>query len=298
MNRHNFILQVLFGLFLTSLTDNSFAMCSFSGISVFPQTRTISPNSIFIIEGYESSQSVIRHLNKSNAIYLTSGKDTIRLTVVKTLESQFRLTQAVLKPSSNLISGKHYKLNIDNLEEYEKADFERDSIGWTVSDFADNQKPIWSKLPTYKTKGMIFYGCGPAVFVNFCACISDNSPVVVYAKVKNIKTNSSSDYYLNPDSCSFQLGHGMCSGEFDFEEGQEYEAIFSLMDASGNISPETQPIKFISPTEKYESKQDDKEPECDCATQKTTGQKVAIWIVISLVAVGLVVLLALKKRSK
>lgn len=298
MNRHKFILQVLFGLFLTSLADNSFAMCSFSGISVFPQTKTISPNSIFIIEGYESSQSVIRHLNKSYAIYLTSGKDTIRLTVIKTLESQFRLTQAVLKPSSNLISGKQYKLNIDNLEESEKADFERDSIGWTVSDFADKQKPIWSKLPTYNTKGMIFYGCGPAVFVNFCACISDISPVVVYAKVKNIKTNSSCDYYLNPDSCSFQLGHGMCSGEFDFEEGQEYEAIFSLMDASGNFSPETQPIKFISPTEKDESKQDDKESECDCATQKTTGQKVAIWILISLVAIGLVVLLALKKRSK
>lgn len=298
MNRHKFILKILLGLFLTSLVDNSFAMCFFSGISVFPQTKTISSNSIFIIEGYESSQSVITHLNKSNAIYLTSGKDTIRLTVIKTLESHFRLTQAVLKPSSNLISGKHYKLNIDNLEEYEKADFERDSIGWTVSDFADKQKPIWSKLPSYKTKGMIFYGCGPAVFVNFCACISDNSPVVVYAKVKNIKTNSSSDYYLNPDSCSFKLGHGMCSGEFKFEEGQEYEATFSLLDASGNVSTETQPIKFISPTEKDESHHDDKEANCDCQFQDTTEQKTTILIIISFVAIVMVLFLALKKRTK
>ncbi len=298
MNRHKFILQILLGLFLTSLADNSFAMCSSSGISVFPRTQTIFSNPIFIIEGYSSSQSVIRHLNNGNAIYLTSGDDTIPLTVLKTLVGQFDLTQAILKPSSNLITGKHYKLNIDSLDEYEKADFERDNISWTVSDIADNQKPIWNNPPSYNSKRMIFYGCGPAVFVNFCASISDNSPVVVYAKVKNLKTNSSSDYYLFPDSCSFQLGHGMCSGEFDFEEGQEYEATFSLMDASGNISPETQPIKFISPTEKDESKHDDKEPECDCATQKPTEQKTAIWIVISLAVVGLIVLLAFKKRSK
>lgn len=289
---------MLLGLFLTFLVRKSFAMCSFSGIRVFPKTKTIFTNPIFIIEGYESSQSVISHLNHGNAIYLTSGNDTIRLTVIKTLKSQFRLTQAILKPLSNLIIGKHYKLNIDNLDEYEKADFESDSVSWTVSDIADNQKPIWGKVPSYNSKGMKFYGCGPAVFVNFCACISDNSSVVVYAKVKNLKTNSSSDYYLTPDSCSFQLGHGMCSGEFKFEEGQEYEAIFSLMDASGNISTETMPLKFYSPTEKDERKHDDKKVDCDCAEQIITKQKTTIWIIISLIAAGLVVFLILKKKSK
>jgi len=298
MNRQKLILKILLGLFLNSLTDNSFAICFPSGISFFPHTKTISSNSIFIIEGYESSQSVIRQLNKSYPIYLTSERDTIQLTVIKTLKSQFRLIQAILKPSSNLISGKHYKLNIDNLDEYEKADLERDSIGWTVTDIVDKQKPIWIKLPSYNSKGMIFYGCGPAVFVKFCACFSDISPVVVYAKVKNIKTNSISDYYLNPDSSTFQLGHGMCSGEFDFEEGQEYEATFSLMDASGNFSTETQPIKFISPTEKDESHQDNKEEFCDCQTQKNTGKKLTIWIMISLVTIGLVLFLAIKKKTK
>lgn len=284
---------------MTSLANNdSFAECSSSGIHVFPRTKTIFSNPIFIIEGYSSSQSIIRHLNNGNTIYLTSGDDTISLKVLKTMVGQFDLTQAILKPSSSLTPGKSYKLNIDNLDEYEKADLERDSISWTVSNIADNQKPIWNNPPSYNSKGMIFYGCGPAVFVNFCASISDNSSVVIYAKVKNLTTNSSSDYYLTPDSCSFQLGHGMCSGEFDFEEGQEYEATFSLMDASGNISPETQPIKFISPTEKDEIKHNDKAAECDCATQNNAVQKGAIWVVISVIVVGLVVLLVLKKRTK
>ncbi len=298
MNRHKFILQTLLGLFLTCFADNCFASCSSMGINVFPRTRTISNNSIFIIEGYLSSQSVITNLNKGNAIYLSSGKDTIPLTVIKTLKSQFRLTQAILKPSSKLISGKNYTLHIDNLDEYEKADFLSDSINWTVSDITDNQKPVWSKLPSYSSKGMIFYGCGPEVFVKFCACISDNAPVVVYARVKNLKANSISDYYLNPDSCSVQLGHGMCAGEFEFEQGQAYEATFSLMDASGNISTETQPVKFISPTEKDQSQQDEKTVNCNCQTQKIIAENSAIWIIFSLVAVGLLVLLVLRKRSK
>lgn len=297
MNRQNFIIQILLGLFLTSIADKCFAECSSSGISVYPRTKTIFSNPIFIIEGYSSSQSVIRHLNNGNAIYLTSGGDTIPLTVLKILVGKLDLTQAILKPSSNLKAGKHYKLNIDSLDEYEKADFERDNFSWAVADIADNQKPIWNNPPSYNSKGMIFYGCGPAVFINFCASISDDSPVVVYAKVKNLKTNSTSDYYVTPDSCSFKLGHGMCSGEFEFYSGQEYEATFSLMDASGNISTETPQIKFSGPTEKDED-QHDTETNCDCLTQKATGQKSSIWIIILLVSVGLVVLFTLRKRLK
>jgi len=298
MDNRKLIHQILLVLFLTSLSNNIFGECTSAGINVFPRTKTVFSNSIFIIEGYESSQSVIRNLNKSNAIYLTSGKDTIRLTVIKTIVSQFRLTQAILKPSSNLISGKYYKLNIDNLDEYEKSYFERNSIGWTVSAVADNQKPVWSKLPSYKSKGMIFYGCGPEVFVNFCACISDNSPVVVYSKVKNLKNNSICDYYLDPDSCSFQLGHNMCSGEFEFEKGEKYEVIFSLMDGSGNISTETEPIIFTSPTDKDKIRFDEKKINCECSPNESLGEKTPFLIIILIVSVGLIVLLKLKKKTK
>lgn len=292
------IFQILFGLFSTLYVENSFADCSSSGFSVFPRTNSISTNPIFIIEGYVISESVVRNLNNGNAIYLTSGNDTIPLTVIKTLKSQFHLTQAILKPISNLILGKSYKLNIDNLDEYEKRDFDRDSIAWIVNDVLDVQKPIWSKFPSYKSKQMVFFGCGPEVYVNFCACISDNSPVVVYAKVKKLNTQSFSDYYLNPDSCTIQLGHGMCSGEFDFEEGQEYEVTFSLMDASGNISDELQSIKFISPSKNDQIKIDDPEINCKCFSQKTTNALTTLWIIISLVAVILVVFLRLLKKPK
>lgn len=286
-------------------TADIHAECSSSGISVFPRTKVISTNPIFIVQGYAHSQSVINQLNQRNSIYLTSGKDRISLTVIKTIKGQFGLTQALLKPTAELISGRHYKLNIESLDEYEHEDFSRDSIGWTVSNKADNTKPIWQVLPSYKSKEMIFYGCGPAVLVNFCACISDNSPVVVYTKIKNLKTNTIVEYYINPGPSYIELGHGMCSGAFDFNEGQEYEVTFLLMDASGNTSEtETHPIKFSSPTEKDQINHDEK-ADCNCPPVKQKTGKIQacnhnykFWTVLGFVLLIVLSFFIFKRKTR
>lgn len=220
-------------------------------IDVWPRTNEISSNSLLIVEGYGRSQEVIRKLNKKHKIYLKSETAEISLEVVNIYEGQFRLTQAVLKPSSKLIPGTTYTLQIDSLDEYEKKDFYRDNFKWLVNDKLDNETPTWSGIPKYINKQKNKYGCGPASFVDFCVCYQDNSLVVIFTKLKEIKTGKISEYLVTPDSTSLRIGHGMCSGEFDFEDGEEYEIFFSLMDASGNRNDTlTKAIQFISPTYK------------------------------------------------
>lgn len=242
----------LIGMLLGFVSMKSNAECRLSGIDVFPKTKAISSNSIFIVEGFSMSQSVIRHLNKGNPIYLTSGNDTVCLKVLKILEGQFDLTQAILSPVTKLVPGKKYHLNIDSLNRFESLYFEKDSFDWNVSNLADLQKPIWTELPSYAFFNVEEYGCGPSIYAYFDGCFSDNSPVVVYAKVKNLNSNSIHDYYITPSGCSLRLGHGMCSGEFSFRENEEYEVTFSLMDASGNTSNETSPIRFTGSSEQKE----------------------------------------------
>ena len=49
----------------------------------------------------------------------------------------------------------------------------------------------------------------------------------------------------------------MCSGAFNFYKGNNYEVVFSIMDASGNQNLMTAPIKFTKPTfENSEHKED------------------------------------------
>lgn len=121
-------------------------------IDVWPRTNEISSNSLLIVEGYGSSQDVIRELNKKHKIYLKSETSKISLQVVNIYEGQYRLTQAVLRPISKLIPGTTYTLQIDSLDQYEKEDFYRDNFKWTVIDKLDNEIPTWNGTPKYLDK--------------------------------------------------------------------------------------------------------------------------------------------------
>ncbi len=246
--RKNIILLVLFSIF----TNLAPAKCTTSGIRVWPSTKTICKNPIFVIEGYSSSQAVISEINKHFKIYLKSQNSTIDLQVLKLYTSQFNLTQAILKPVRNLVSGETYSLQTDSLDHYNRYDFDVKNFRWTASDKTDNEMPRWQSAPFYLDNTGNKFGCGTERFANFCVCINDVSPVIVLARLKALKTGEISQYYVIPDSSFLKIGHGMCSGEFNFIDNENYEISFSLMDASGNFDDSlTNAIEFTSPGEKY-----------------------------------------------
>jgi hypothetical protein len=64
-----------------------------------------------------------------------------------------------------------------------------------------------------------------------------------------VKTGKETSYYIVPDSDKIYVGHGMCSGAFVFDEGNNYELEFTFMDASGNFTSWTgERIKFTKPS--------------------------------------------------
>jgi hypothetical protein len=277
------------------------ADCSSSGISVWPKQQNIASNSIFAIQGYAQSQELIRQLNKKNKIYLKCNSEIILLKVLKILEGQYSLTQAILKPEKKLIIGKTYELKIDNLGMFDKDDLE--ITKWTVNSENDIEKPEWNCEPTYIGLGYERYGCGPAKFVNFCGKYNDNSPTLIYAKVLDKKTKISSDYFIQSENQKISLGHGMCSGAFAFDDDTNYEVQFGLMDASGNENLKlTEPIVFSNPTEKNVSEKDIK---CNCTnntksnTNENNKTKLLIYSLlgIGLIAFGIIIYTKRKKAS-
>jgi hypothetical protein len=263
------------------------ADCSSSGISVWPKQQNIASNSIFVIQGYAQSQELIRQLNKKNKIYLKCNSEIILLKVLKILEGQYSLTQAVLQPEKKLINGKTYELKIDNLGMFDKDDLE--ITKWTVTSENDNKKPEWNCKPTYLGFSYERYGCGPAKSVNFCGTYKDNSPTLIYAKVLDKKTKISSDYFITSEDQKISLGHGMCSGAFAFDDDTNYEVQFGLMDASGNENLKlTEPFVFSSPTEKNES---EKEIKCNCTNNtksNTDANNKTKLLIYSLIGIGLI----------
>lgn len=230
--------------------------CSNQGLEVFPKKNNINPNSIFIVEGYSSSQSIILGLNKSYPIYLINEKTKIKLLIIEICVGQFGLSQALLKPEVALEKGLEYTLQIDSLPtneillRYNRTTDREEKIKYKVVGENDKEKPNGlAKIQLIK-KVMVNYGCGPAVYVIFNNPLKDNSDIIAKTTVKNLKTGNIVTYYLIPKGDVIKIGHGMCSGAFDFDDNTEYEVGFSFFDFCGNLSDyHSEKIKFTKPTQ-------------------------------------------------
>lgn len=278
---------------ILSIRISANAMCTSSGIHVWPTQKNISSNSIFVIEGYSQSQELIRQLNKKCKIYLMSNSERIPVKVLKILKGQFNLTQAILKPEIELTKGETYELYVDNLKTFdEPREFK---VGkWAVSLDKDIEKPKWNCEPIFKGQSYTSYGCGPEMYVNFCGSFKDNSPTLIYAKVFDKKNKSSSAYFLTSDKQRISLGHGMCSGEFSFDKESSYEVQFGLMDASGNENFHfTELVGFMFPTEDNRSTE-----EFNCSCDENSNLLNYSLLGFGIFGVGILGLVFYKKRKR
>ena len=248
------ILSILIGLLWTATV---YAECAGTALWVFPSSQTIKQNTIFILDGYAESQNVILGLNKKHDIYLKSGNKKVKLIVTGIYTGQFYLTQALLKPETELVAGVEYTMFIDSLPEYDRFTRYNDKtklyepIKYKVVAGIDNDKPLLTSVPKEIDKSYIRFGCGPAMSVDFDFPVTDSSEVTIKTTVKNIKSRIETTYFIMPRNNQIIVGHGMCSGAFTFDESNDYEVEFSFMDSSGNqTSWVGDRIKFTKPTDK------------------------------------------------
>lgn len=230
------------------------AECTMAGLWVFPGGQTIKQNSVFILNGYAESQKIISGLTKKYPIYLKSRNKKIKLIVTEVHYGQFHLTQAVLKPETELEAGLSYTMHIDSLPKYErfnkynKITQKYEPVTYTVISGKDVEKPQLLQKPKVLKKTLVFYGCGPSIHVVFSSPAKDASELIVKTTVKNIKSGKETAYYVEPEGDKLKIGHDMCAGAFDFDDSNRYEVEFSFMDASGNITTWTgERIKFTKP---------------------------------------------------
>lgn len=247
------VIQILI-LLLT--TVDGFSKCSSGGLDFWPSSQTINENSVFVIDGYATSQKIITGLGTTYKVYLKSDGQVVNLKVQETLVGQFSLTQAILRPETKLTTGTTYELIIDNLPEYQEVyrynsstNYKKEKVKWTVVAAQDTVAPAWAMTPKFTEGSYQMYGCGPAVNAFFSYSAIDNSEILIKTVVKNLSTGLETTYYLKPDSNTIAVGHSMCSGAFTFDNSDVFEVEFSLFDESGNITTWTgDKIKFKRPT--------------------------------------------------
>ncbi len=248
------LITIILCLFTSEIV---FADCTSRGVWVFPQTETIKQNSWVILEGYAYSQKIITDLNSKYPIYLEAEGHKVKLLVKDTCKGMFELSQAILVPQEKLISGKKYQLKIDNLNEDDKELLTRwnsktresEAIIWEVTEGTDSNVPEFLSQPELIDKRTIHYGCGPAIYADFKLKIKDESITLFKTELVDLETGQSNTYYLYFDKPNvISVGHGMCSGAFDYQKGKKYRIRFRPMDICGNESKTwTNWVEFDSP---------------------------------------------------
>lgn len=234
---------VLAFVFSIVFLGNSFSMCTWSGIQVYPTANSIPSNSWIIIEGYASSQAIIDSLNKGYTVYLESDGSKIPLEIKEFHKSTYNLTQAVLVPTKRLTIGKTYALKIDNLTERDQDALtkwnpntkQHEPISWTITNETDKLSPELLATPVLIDKEYIHFGCGPAINTIFKITAKDDSSILVKTQLVHMKTGEKTTYILTLDeSGKLSVGHGMCSGEFSYRNKGKYKIRFCLFDSNGN----------------------------------------------------------------
>lgn len=229
----------------------SSADCGGHRLFALPANGKIKPTTVFIVEGYSLSQAVIKGLNTQFPVYLQSEDEKVPLLIVETHIGQYSVTQALLKPEKSLLPGKNYRLIIDNLPEgevfgsYNTDTRQYDPVSYQVKDENDTENPQWITKPQEKDKSVEYFGCGYSTHVNFSFKAIDQSDVMIKTTVKSLETGKETVYILVTGVDILAVGHGKCAGAFNFDDGMNYQAKFMLMDASGNVSEETDWVLFI-----------------------------------------------------
>lgn len=243
----------------------SFADCGGGGLTAFPKQKEIQKNSLFVLDGHAYSQPIIKNLSIQYPVYLQSGTEKIKLKVLETHVGALHTSQALLKPEKPLTPGKKYQLIVEVFSDgstvtrsnSDKASVKTNSkditktivASYLVMAKSDTKRPEWIKTPVETSKELEHFGCGPSIHVNFKLEVKESAAYLIKTTLKSVDTGIETIYYLFDQNGTLSVGHGMCAGAFDFNDGMKYEAKFQIMDASGNVSKETEWVAFTKPVE-------------------------------------------------
>lgn len=174
----------------------------------------------------------------------TGGREEIPLDMVEVLPGNFRNRQVVLAPRRALAADTTYVLHLEG------SPYPVGPLVFRTSATEDVRAPRWTAAPQWDGEERQRFGCGPSSWAFFTAGVEDDSDVRVRVEIRAADTGEIARFLVAPVDGRLALGHGMCSGGFDFRPGVEYTATFTAVDLAGNETPSPGgSVSFLGPAD-------------------------------------------------
>ena len=223
------------------ISTPAFAMCGADGWDIWPGPNVdIPPNVQIILGAYGESRSYLAMLEEYGPA-LASNNDRVPLRIVKKNVGESGVSQMLLTPMRALKTGQTYRLAFTKKPPTWKL--EPDESRWRVRGAEDVTAPVWRSAPVVAARRFERYGCGPAVKLDINIEVDDLNAFVIEAH--ETKTGGTIEYLVPIAKPGVVvLGHGMCSGPFNFEEEDSKLELFAV-DAAGNRTAAPGPALLI-----------------------------------------------------
>ncbi|MBK9193014.1 MAG: hypothetical protein IPM77_16785 [Crocinitomicaceae bacterium] len=243
--------SILFVVF----TIHAYADCAGSGVYFWPADYSLTPNSFIVVTGYAASEDLVLGLGTKYEVYLENKTEKIKLVPLHTEVGTFRLSQIALKPERELTFGSSYTYVVYGEEEntfldevYNYSSGKREPVVFHVSKKSETAAPAWIKKPEFFKSEYVSFGCGPGKWLKYTIQIQEENDFLFQVNLTHIKTSKTVTFSVSAEKGMLMLGHGMCSGAFEFVDGDDYEFTADLIDECGNITKWKEvPIKFTAP---------------------------------------------------
>ena len=167
------------------------------------------------------------------------------------------LTQAFFKSATELKPNTKYFLKYSNETKEEIAERQvwnsnkqkLEVVCWETTE-KENSDLLSSNLKIEFNKTIVeHFGCGPSANAEFNVVNSNNSEIWYKTEVIEISTGKKTEFYLTIDENKIDVGHGMCSGAFTYNNKGKYKVRFKPMNADGKELQITEWLEFKSPFE-------------------------------------------------
>ena len=225
MKKITLLLLLIFGI------KSAFADCASMGMEFLPSTKEISLNSMFIIQGYAFSQKTIKSFN-DRTIYLESESgELISLNLQEILTGQMQLTQAIFCPTSELKPNTKYVLKYSDqtenegreMTQYNREKEVREKVYWKTTDKKALENLNSNLSVEFEDTEVVHFGCGPSANAIFNIKNKSESETWYKTEVVDLSTNNTKVFYIKEWNGRLNVGHGMCSGAFTYNNKGKYK---------------------------------------------------------------------------
>ena len=251
----NIMKKIILLLWLTFGIQSAFAECAMSAMYFFPETKEISLNSKFIIQGYAYSQKTIISF-KNRKVYLESENgELIELYLEEFFTGQMQLTQAIFCPTSELKPNTKYFLKYLEQTENEEREMKqynqekkiREKVYWKTTDKKELETLNSNLNVEFEKTEVIHYGCGPSANAIFDVKNKPESEIWYKTEVIDLSTTNKKIFYIKEWNGKLNVGHGMCAGAFTYKNNGQYKVRFTPLNTDGKSLKTTDWTTFESP---------------------------------------------------